>query len=193
MKDELGRLNRLVNDFLAVGRQAPPELAPCDLRAALEQAVTLVEKQGTHQAIGITIHLPAELLLLQVDSGQMETTFLNILTNAVQAVPRGGEIRVAARVEAPGNGNPGWFRVEFADTGPGIPREDRERVFAPYYSTKATGFGLGLAITRKIVEDHGGRIYVGEGELPGAVVVVELPLTAPSVAQPVGLAKSSAA
>lgn len=193
VKEEITRLNRLVNDFLAVGRQAPPELAPCDLRATLEQAVALVEKQASRQAIAITTDFSADLPILQADSGQMKTCFLNILTNAVQAMPRGGGIRITGRVEASGNSNPGLFQVRFADTGPGIPREDREKVFAPYYSTKATGFGLGLAITRKIVEDHGGRIYVAESETLGAVVVVELPLAVPSVAQPAGLAQSSAA
>jgi nitrogen fixation/metabolism regulation signal transduction histidine kinase len=193
VKDEIGRLNRLVNEFLAVGRQAPPELAPSDLRATLEEAVALVEKQASRQAIAIATDFPPGLPILQADSGQMKTCFLNILTNAIQAMPRGGEIRITARINGAGNGKPGAFEVRFADTGPGIPPEDREKVFAPYYSTKTTGFGLGLAITRKIVEDHGGRIYVAESDTPGAVIAVELPLPAPSVAQPAGLAKSPAA
>ena len=69
-----------------------------------------------------------------------------------------------------------FLQLRFADTGPGIPPEDREKVFTPFYSTKATGFGLGLAITKKIVEDHGGRVFVTEDEAPGTVVVMELPL-----------------
>jgi signal transduction histidine kinase len=193
IKDEISRLNQLVNDFLAAGRQAPPELAPCDLRASVEQAVALVEKQASRQAISITTDLPPDLPALYADSGQMKTCFLNILTNAVQAMPRGGEIRVTGRRAGAGNGNPGSFQVRFADTGPGIPPEDRERVFAPYYSTKATGFGLGLAITRKIVEDHGGRIYVADSDGPGAVMVIELPLPAASLAPPAVVAKSSPA
>ena len=193
VKDEIGRLNRLVNEFLAVGRQVPPELAPSDLRATLEEAVALVEKQASRQAITITTDFSADLPVLQADSGQMKTCFLNVLTNAIQAMPRGGEIRITARIKSAGNGQPGAFEVRFADTGPGIPPENREKVFAPYYSTKTTGFGLGLAITRKIVEDHGGRIYVAESAAPGAVIAVELPLPAPSVAQPAGLAQSPAA
>lgn len=193
IKDEISRLNQLVNDFLAVGRQAPPALAPCDLRASVEQAVALVEKQASRQAISITTDLTPDLPALYADSGQMKTCFLNILTNAVQAMPRGGEIRVTGRRAGAGNGNPGSFQVRFADTGPGIPAEDRERVFAPYFSTKATGFGLGLAITRKIVEDHGGRIYVADSDGPGAVMVIELPLPAASLAQPAVVAKSSPA
>jgi len=193
IKDEISRLNQLVGDFLAAGRQAPPELAPCDLRAAVEQAVALVEKQASRQAISITTDLPPDLPPLSADSGQMRTCFLNILTNAVQAMPRGGEIRVTGRLVGADDGHPGSFQVRFADTGPGIPVEDRERVFAPYFSTKATGFGLGLAITRKIVEDHGGRIYVADGDGPGAVMVIELPLPAASLAQPVIAARSSPA
>jgi signal transduction histidine kinase len=193
IKDEISRLNQLVNDFLAAGRQAPPALAPCDLRASVEQAVALVEKQASRQAISITTDLPPDLPTLYADSGQMKTCFLNILTNAVQAMPRGGEIRVTGRRAGAGDANPGSFQVRFADTGPGIPAEDRERVFAPYFSTKATGFGLGLAITRKIVEDHGGRIYVADSDGPGAVMVIELPLPAASLAPPAVVAKSSPA
>ena len=72
-------------------------------------------------------------------------------------------------------GRRGSLRLRFADTGPGIPPEDREKVFTPFYSTKATGFGLGLAITKKIVEDHGGRVFATDGTSPGTVVVMELP------------------
>ena len=116
------------------------------------------------------------------DAAQMKTCFLNILTNAVQAMPEGGRIRITAeRVRKPDDHES--LEVRFADTGPGIPAEEREKVFAPYFSTKTTGFGLGLAITRKIVEDHDGRIYVSGGAAPGAEMVVELPIPSP-VARP---------
>jgi signal transduction histidine kinase len=183
IKDEIGRLNRLVNDFLAAGRQTPPEMAPCDLIATLGEAVALVEKQADRQHIAITTELPADLPIFRLDAGQMKTCFLNIFTNAIQAMPQGGEVRVSAScLQEASNGE--WVQLRFADTGPGILPEDREKVFAPFYSTKATGFGLGLAITKKIVEDHGGRIYVAGGEKPGTVIVLELPLPRPSIPQP---------
>ena len=193
IKDEINRLNRLVNDFLAVGRQSPPALAPCDLRVTLEQAVALVERQAVRQGISITSGLPADLPILQADSGQLKTCFLNILTNAVQAMPERGEIRITAHTAHAGNGSGEVLELCFADTGPGIPADDREKVFAPYYSTRETGFGLGLAITRKIVEDHGGRIYVREGGAPGTEMVIDLPLPARTLAQPAAAARSSAA
>jgi len=175
VKDELGRLNHLVSDFLAAGRQAPPQFAPCDVRAMVEQAVTIAEKQAQAQGIAITVDLPRDLPILEADSAQMKTCFVNILTNAVQAMPDGGKIAVSASIVA-ANGRPGQLQLRFADTGPGIPIEDRERIFAPYFSTKATGFGLGLAITRKIVEDHGGTIFATDSEVRGTVMVVELPV-----------------
>jgi len=193
IKDEINRLNGLVNDFLAAGRQSPAALAPCDLQATLEQAVALVGRQATRQGITLTVQVPADLPVLQADSGQLKTCFLNVLTNAVQAMPEGGEIHISARAENSRNGSGGVLELCFADTGPGIPVEDREKVFAPYYSTRATGFGLGLAITRKIVEDHGGRIYVRDSGAPGTDMVIDLPLPASSHAQPAAAAPSSAA
>jgi len=175
VKDEVSRLNQLVSDFLTAGRQAPPQFACCDLGAVVGEAVTIAEKQAQTQGIEITVDLPHDLPILEADAAQMKTCFVNILTNAVQAMPEGGKIRVSASVLAP-NGRPGKLQLRFADTGPGIPVEDREKIFAPYFSTKPTGFGLGLAITRKIVEDHGGRIFPTRGEVRGTVMIVELPV-----------------
>lgn len=179
IKEEVSRLNRLVNDFLSAGRQSPPRLAPCDLWETLRQAAAIVEKQAHQQNATIHTELPPECPELQADAAQLKTCFLNILINAIQAMPRGGEIRVTAACRL-ANGNSGLVELRFADTGSGIPPEDREKVFAPFYSTKATGFGLGLAITRKIVEDHGGRIQVADSNGRGTVMVVELPISRPS-------------
>ena len=175
IKEEIGRLNQLVNDFLSVGRQMPPALAPCDLRATLEEAVSLAEKQSRRQNIKISVDWPQAMPTFQLDAGQIKTCFLNILSNAIQAMPQGGEVKINAR-KITGGGGAEFLQLRFADTGPGIPPEDREKVFTPFYSTKATGFGLGLAITKKIAEDHGGRVFVTGDEAPGTVVVMELPI-----------------
>jgi signal transduction histidine kinase len=192
MKDEITRLNRLVNDFLAVGRQTPPQLAPCDLKAIVEQAVSLVEKQANAQDISIVNGLPPDFPVLQADAGQLKTCFLNILTNSVQAMPHGGSIFIEARQMPGGNGGPG-VQLRFCDTGPGIREEDREKIFAPYFSTKVTGFGLGLAITRKIVEDHGGRVFASRKNGQGAEMVLELPLSGPGAGRSAALAGSTVA
>lgn len=177
MKEEIARLNRLVNDFLSVGRQMPPALAPCDLGATLGDALALAEKQSHRQNITFSTALPRDLPLFQLDAGQIKTCFLNILTNAIQAMPDGGEVQISGQTVV-NSGGKECLQLRFADTGPGIPPDDREKVFTPFFSTKATGFGLGLAITKKIVEDHGGSVFVTAGARPGTVVVMQLPLPA---------------
>ncbi len=177
IKDEISRMNRLVSDFLVIGRQAPPKLAACDISETIGQAVALVEKQAHRQGIEIQVSFPPNLPGLNADAGQLKTCFLNILTNSVQAMPRGGRIQVEAKAMKQ-DGDLNCLRLIFRDSGPGIPDEDRERIFAPYYSTKTTGFGLGLAITRKIIEDHGGHIFAKQAKGPGAVMVIDLPLPA---------------
>ncbi|MGH9327751.1 MAG: ATP-binding protein [Terriglobia bacterium] len=177
VKEEISRLNRLVNEFLSAGRQAPPSFSRCDLTESLTESVALVEKQAHAHDVIIGTEIPAGFPAIRADQQQMKTCFVNLLTNAIQAMPRGGKIHVSAR-HIPANGQPGKLQLRFADTGPGIPPADRERVFAPFFSTKATGFGLGLAITRKIVEDHGGAIYVRDDRMPGTIMVIELPLGA---------------
>lgn len=192
MKDEITRLNRLVNDFLVVGRQTPPRVAPCDPKAVLQQAASMVEKQANAQDITIVNALPVDLPVLQADAGQLKTCFLNILTNSVQAMPHGGSIEIKAKATRNGDGTAG-LQLRFQDTGPGIQEKNREKVFTPYFSTKATGFGLGLAITRKIVEDHGGRVYVSRRNGPGTEMVLELPLSGPRSVRAAELAGSTVA
>jgi signal transduction histidine kinase len=192
IKDEISRLNHLVNDVLTAGRQAPPTLVPCDLKATLTEALTVVGRQASNQGILIKQDLALDLPIFRLDSAQMKTCFLNILTNAIQAMPGGGQLRIyAATTKSPKNGD--CLQLHFADTGPGIPYAEREKVFAPFYSTKATGFGLGLAIAKKIVEDHAGRVFVDAGVRPGTDLVVELPLPQPSQPERAELAASPAA
>lgn len=187
VKEEIGHLNHMVNEFLSAGRQTPPTLRPCDLSETLKQALALVRTQAETQNVSLRCDLGSEIPAIQADAQQIKTCFVNILTNAVQAMPNGGEIRVTAHRLLD---TPVRVGLRFEDTGPGVPAEDRERIFAPYFSTKATGFGLGLAITRKIVEDHGGRIFVESGGTGGTVMVIELPVNrvAPEQAQPVPVA-----
>ena len=110
----------------------------------------------------------------------------------MQAMPQGGNIQITGKM-VPGAEGCGRLQICFHDTGPGIPPDDQEKVFAPYFSTKATGFGLGLAITRKIIEDHGGRVFISDEDVPGTVLIVELPFPEASAAEGTAVANSSVA
>ena len=183
IKDEISRLNHLVNDVLTAGRQAPPNLVACDLKAVLSEALTVVERQARNQGIQINLDLGPDLPTFRLDAAQIKTCFLNILTNAIQAMPSGGQLRIFAATRKDPKG-PECLQLHFADTGPGIPLAEREKVFAPFYSTRATGFGLGLAIAKKIVEDHAGRVFVSDGAGVGTDLVVQLPMPQSQTSRP---------
>jgi signal transduction histidine kinase len=104
----------------------------------------------------------------------------NLLRNATEAMPGGGAIALA--VEASGAPGDGWAVLRVSDRGSGIPPEDAERIFDPFYSTKVRGTGLGLAVVHRIVDEHGGTIEVQPRAGGGTTFLVRLPLQAPGQA-----------
>ncbi len=155
IKDELARLNRLVSDFLSYGRPAKLKFREVDARSLIEEVRALVSTQSEQQNVKINIlQNGGGEARLSADVEQIKTCFSNIMINAVQAMPEGGSLNIALRP------NSSEIAIEFADTGQGIAPEEIEQIFEPYYSTKETGIGLGLPLTRKIIEEHGGRIEV---------------------------------
>ena len=170
IKDELARLNRLVSDFLSYGRPAKLKLREIDARALIEEVRDLVGAKTAQQNVGIRIEANGGgNAHLQADPEQLKTCFSNLMINAVQAMPDGGTLTVALlphddRIE-----------IDFADTGHGMSPEMREQIFEPYFSTKETGIGLGLPLTRKIVEEHGGTIVVESEPEKGTTFRVTLP------------------
>jgi signal transduction histidine kinase len=154
IKDELARLNRLVSDFLSYGRTARLKCREIDVRALIEEVRDLVSTRTTQQNVEIVIESTTPQVTLLADPEQLKTCFSNIMINAVQAMPGGGQLRVTLDL------HPDQLQIDFTDTGHGMTAEMCEQVFEPYFSTRETGIGLGLALTRKIVEEHGGRISV---------------------------------
>ncbi|HEY5764576.1 MAG TPA: ATP-binding protein, partial [Candidatus Deferrimicrobiaceae bacterium] len=104
------------------------------------------------------------------DPDMIRRAVINLVGNAVEAMPGGGELRVEG-----GPQEAGGYRLEVRDTGTGIAEKDLEKVFEPYFTTKSTGLGLGLVLTRKIVEAHGGTIVIDSGQGRGTRVTVRLP------------------
>jgi len=122
--------------------------------------------------IRLSMNLDGSRATVRVDAAQVKQVFFNIIRNACDAMPGGGELRVSAtRPSADGK----FVRIEVADTGRGIPAEDLERIFDPFFSTSREGTGLGLAISREIVESHGGRIEVESRPGRGARFAIVLP------------------
>jgi signal transduction histidine kinase len=167
--EEADRLNRIVSDLLDFARphEASLRLEPVDavLSSAREATLAL-----TGSALDIALELAPDLPQVAVDARMLRQALINLLVNAVQASPRGA--RVALR---------GWrdgdtVRLDVADSGPGIPAAHRHRIFQPFFTTKATGTGLGLAVVKRIVDAHAGEVSVETGEGRGTTFSVKLPV-----------------
>ena len=179
--EQVGRLNRIVHDVLDFARPVRIELAAADLGAICRDAAAAV-RSGSPDGPGITVE--AESLPVITDAERLRTALVNLISNARNAVaearssdpaaPASGE-DVLISVVRTGRGR---VRVTVRDNGPGIPAEHLGQLFEPYFTTRRAGTGLGLPITRNIVESLGGTITVGAGT-PGTVVHVDLPEVAP--------------
>jgi two-component system, NtrC family, sensor histidine kinase HydH len=145
-----------------------------DLALVLERTCELARPRLARTAVTIQVSMPEALLIVEVDRVQFELALLNLIVNAVDAMPEGGTITIHAATAL------GGVQLEIADTGSGIPAGVLDRVFEPWVTTKPVGqgTGLGLSIVRDVVQTHGGRVSARNGPSGGAVFVIELPLAA---------------
>jgi signal transduction histidine kinase len=169
IKDELNRLKHLVNDLLDYGRPAQLAVQTLDLRDLVKETVAMVEPQASEQGVDIAVDFDGEPAEIRGDRERLKSCFSNIAINAVQAMPAGGHLSASVRKMN------GHVEVSISDTGVGLKPEHREKIFEPYFSTKQTGFGLGLAITKKVVDEHSGTIEVQSEPDQGTTFTVRLP------------------
>jgi signal transduction histidine kinase len=187
IQEEADRLNAMVGDLLDFARPLRPTLTPVPLRPLVEDALDAARTrtpgadEGKRPARAGQLEGPLELdlrippgLTLMADARLLRQALVNLLLNALQAMPKGGVLSVHAEMQT-GLGNP-QARILVRDTGPGVPPEQRANVFQPFFTTKATGTGLGLAVVRRIIEGHGGRINLLEREEGGAEFELLLPV-----------------
>jgi len=166
---EIDRLTTLINELLGFARPSEPNLRGEDINALIEKMELLITTEARKKNITISKHLTPNLPPAMVDAEQIKQVLLNILLNAVQAIPGEGQIWVETRVvQIPREETREKFvQIEVRDTGVGIPKENFERVFDPFFSTRPDGSGLGLAISYQIIHEHGGFIdlesEVGQG------------------------------
>jgi two-component system nitrogen regulation sensor histidine kinase NtrY len=165
-------LKTLVNEFSNFARMPAAHPSPNNLNDIIHEAVTLY--QEAHREIRFSSRVDETIPLLLLDRDQIKRVFINLLDNAVAAIDGPGEVRIYNNY----NRELQLVTCVVADTGHGIPAEDRPRLFEPYFSTKKTGTGLGLAIVNSIISDHHGFIRVKDNEPKGTKFVIELPVTA---------------
>lgn len=171
---ETRRLSRITSNFLQLSRPEPLAKAHLSVHHPLLQVVRLLEREAQEKKISLALDLAAGDPMVLGDSTKLEQVCLNILINAMQAMPAGGVIRIASTISRSDGRR--FVNVSFSDQGAGISPENLPRLFDPYFTTRADGTGLGLAIADRIVTDHGGKILVESTVGTGSLMTVSLPM-----------------
>jgi signal transduction histidine kinase len=177
LEQEISRLERSIQMFLDFARPPTLEKRTFEVPEILQQIAQLLEARAERQGVRIERRFPDEPLLLQADVGQIRQVVLNLLLNALDAVPKGGTITLELRKEG---GE--WLALSVADSGGGLPTGLGAQIFEPFVSTKETGLGLGLSICKRIVEAHEGEIQAANRPEGGAVFTVRLPCAVSNLA-----------
>jgi signal transduction histidine kinase len=183
LQNECQRLVDISNDFLRFARVNDLDLKPTNLGELIEELVDFFGPMARSVNIEIKTYIPADLPQVSLDREMFKQALLNLLLNAQQAMPSGGEITLLARTDA------GRVVLDFIDTGRGMSAEVLDKAFRPFYSTRSGGTGLGLPTTRKIIDAHGGTIDAQSEVGHGTKFTIRLPI--PSAPTPDGQSISS--
>ncbi|MFO8048708.1 MAG: ATP-binding protein [Desulfosudaceae bacterium] len=163
-------IRNLVNEFSSFAKFPMAKPKPCDLLPIIQETADLYSEDDDQ--IDFVVSAPEKLPLLNLDRQQIKQALINLIDNAISAMAGAGEINITVS-EQPAAGK---VVLEFADTGKGIPDEAKGNLFEPYFSTKKTGMGLGLAIVSSIITDHGGKITVHDNAPRGTRFIIEIPV-----------------
>jgi two-component system sensor histidine kinase HydH len=170
MITEVDRLNRVISKLLAFSKPREPRLSIRSPYEILDHCIRVIEREAQGEGLELIRTTYAdEMPLVLMDTDQITQVFLNILINAVEATPKGGKIFVKCELDEPGR-----LRIAVEDTGEGIPKENIDKLFDPFFSTKKKGTGLGLAIVKSIIEAHDGEIDVESEPGKGTRFIITL-------------------
>ena len=172
IEEEIRRINEIVDQFLRFARPAPPLLQKADALSIFEETLQLLRPQMEKHRIIVQKEFQV-LRPISMDREQMKQVILNLLLNAVQAMPNGGRLTLRGQVLEDGH----WVTLSIQDSGIGIPSEDMDKLFDPFFSTKEGGVGLGLSIAHRIIDQHHGKIEVESAPGKGTLLTVWLPIS----------------
>jgi signal transduction histidine kinase len=169
---EIRRLDSILEGLLDYARPIKPVRVPTDLASLLRTSAALAREEAAGRNVTLEESFEEGLPPMVVDGEAVKQVFLNLVRNGLDAAEGSGERRVSIRLA---RAEGGAQAIEVSDSGPGIDAKTRDRIFHPFFSTKTNGTGLGLAVCRKIVEAHGGKISADSAPGRGAVFTVILP------------------
>lgn len=170
VQGELVRMKLLIDQFLDFARPRSPHFQRERIEEIMEETLLLIGLEAKKLGVVIRKEWQRGLPCVWVDGAQIKQVFLNVLLNALQAMPNGGQLRVRIRVSG------GSLLTTIQDEGEGMPPEVKERLFEPFFTTKQGGTGLGLSISQRIIENHSGRLRITSEKGTGTTVVIRLPL-----------------
>jgi len=169
---ETGRCAKIVRGLLEFARESIPEKKLDSINRVIKHTLDLVSQQAIFQDVDIQCHCEEQLPELELDADQLQQVFFNMFINAGQAMPKGGSLTITSSLQGQG-----IIRIVVEDTGTGISKDNLERIFDPFFSTKSQkGFGLGLSVSYGIIKNHGGRVDVQSAEGQGTTFTIELPV-----------------
>ncbi|HXP35423.1 MAG TPA: ATP-binding protein [Chthoniobacterales bacterium] len=166
---EINRLDSIISQFLRAIRPTRPQLRPENINSIVEEAVRFFALEIKDRDIVVEQELRSDLPLLELDRDQMKQAFYNVIKNSFEAMKSRGILRIRTDMDE------SHVIIRFTDTGGGISAVNLSRVFEPYFTTKASGTGLGLLIVRRIVREHGGELSVESSEGKGLTLTIRLP------------------
>jgi len=173
IRDEIRRLDRLIENFLRFARSDRAARVPMDLAALARETAALVDKEAQRRGVRVRVVGEGAPAVIEGDAEAIRSSILNLVLNSFEAMPQGGSLTLAVRQAE------GEARLEVSDTGRGIPKEDQEKVFEFAYTTREDGHGLGLAMVHQVVvEDHGGRVSLSSLPGEGTRILLAFPLSA---------------
>ena len=170
IEEEAARLNNIITDFLNYARPREPIFQPCRLEEIMKKNLQALGPQIDAQNYTVVKDIHPALPDIQADADMLYQAFLNLLLNAMQAMPEGGEIRIRI---TPADDR---LIIQITDQGPGIPEDVMEKIWDPFFTNKKIGTGLGLGIVRNIIEAHGGNITIENGPEAGTAATIRLPI-----------------
>jgi two-component system sensor histidine kinase HydH len=169
IKKENERLNRLLTRFLDFARPRTPRYLTIDIEPVLDAVIDLANHAIVGKAIGLRKEIESDLAPLECDPEQLKQVLLNLVMNAIQAMPEGGDVAISARLERE------KLLIRVKDEGCGIKPDQRDKIFDPFFTTKADGTGLGLSVAHQIVEQHGGLLTAEQNAVKGMTFSLLLP------------------
>jgi signal transduction histidine kinase len=173
IEDEINKMNKVIRDLLDFSRPSPRDVGQIDVNRVVEECISLVSFQKTFQATTVSLRLKEKIPTIWMDPHQLQQVLVNLILNALDAMPQGGGLTVETHPAAESSG----VEIRIEDTGEGIGAEDLYRIFDPFFTTKGPGkgTGLGLTICHRIVESWGGHVAVRSTLAVGTTFTVTLP------------------